>query len=652
MIYGIFEEFLSMLLLAVLAVALFRRLTLPAIVGYLLVGTIFGPHALGLFSDLEEFQLIGQLGVVFLLFTIGLEFSFAEINAMRRTLLPLGLGQVVLTAAGVAAMAGLAGFDAAAAFAVGAVLAQSSTSIIGKQLVEQGEDTGSHGRLAMGLSVFQDVTAIPFVIAIPALAVGGMVWVGEMGRVLAIALVMTAILWGSGRWLLRPIFHSISKTRSLELFTLTGVTVAVGAAWVTEQAGLSLALGGFLAGMVLGETEFQHQVEAAIRPFRDILLGLFFITIGMQLQLVALPSILHWVVPLALGSMVFKAALVWGLCRLAKVGNHQALRTGLILAVGGEFGFALLALALNVGLLTMEQEQVLLGTVLLSMLVTPFLIRYNLAIADWLAPLPPAPPGRREGAILPSGQHNHVVLCGYGRVGQNIAQFLGEENIPFMAFDLDVERIREASAAGHPVYYGDARDPALLETVAVGTARLVVVSYGDLPAAVRTVEHIRSINRQVPVLVRCRDENHLERLKAAGATETISETLEASLMLVSHALYLSGVPLSRILRRMGEVRTGRYRLLKEFFVDSGTVDLETSTGVRGWLRAVTLGPGSRAVGQRLGDLALAEGVRITALLRHGVRTASPDPDAVLEAGDVLVLHGRPEQLEALDKILR
>lgn len=650
--YGIFEEFLLMLGLAALAVAVFRRLTLPGLVGYLLVGAFFGPHALGLFSELEYVTIIGQLGVVFLLFTIGLEFSFAELNAMRRTLLPLGLGQVLLTTTGIAAMAWLAGFPPAVAFAVGAVLAQSSTSIIGKQLVEQGEQGAHHGRLAMGISVFQDVTAIPFVIAIPALAVGGMAWAGELARALIVALAVTLVLWAAGRWLLRPVFQEIANTRSMELFTLVAVMVAVTAAWITDQVGLSLALGGFLAGMVLGETEFQHQVEASIRPFRDILLGLFFITIGMRLELVALPQIAHWVMLLVLGSILFKAALVWGLCRWAGVDAHRALRTGLVLAVGGEFGFALLAIGMESGLFDPVHKQVLLGTVLFSMIITPFLIRYNLAIADRLAPVRPFSPPGTEKILEPLAYRQHVLLCGYGRVGQNVGRFLADEGIAFVALDLDVGRIQAASTAGCPVYYGDASDPRLLEALAVSRARLVVVTYDDLPAALRTVEHVRQLNEQVPILVRSRDEKGLEQLQAAGASETISETMEASLMLVAHALHLSGVPLSRIVRQMNEARAGRYRLLQEFFADSGALQLGVPASPRGRLVAHTLAAGSPLVGQILGVLKLPENVRVTALVRRGVRGAAPEPEVVMEPEDVLVLYGPPEQLATVDNLLK
>lgn len=560
---GVLAEFLLMLALAAGGLALLRHLALPGVIGYLLVGAFFGPHALGWISGGEYVELIAQLGVVLLLFTIGLEFSVTEITRHRQTLLPLGLGQVVLTTAGVGAVAWLAGFGPAAAFAVGAVLAQSSTSIIAKQLLEQGEQTARHGRLALGISVFQDVTAIPFVIAIPALAIGGAGWLGEMTWLLGLALVVMVVLWAVGRWLLRPLLHHVAATRSLELFTLVSVVAALGAAWVTEQANLSLALGGFLAGMVLSESAFQHQVEAVIRPFRDLLLGLFFITIGMQLELLALPGIAHWVLALAFGSIVFKTLLVWLLCRIAGVDRHRALRTGLVLAVGGEFGFALLALSLDAGLLDPQQKQILLGAVLISMLLTPLLIRYNLAIADRLTPIPEGPrsvPQEPEGIPRLEG---HVVLCGYGRVGQNIARFLRGEGVSYIAVDADPARVRDASLVGEPVFFGDAREPHLLQALRVEGASLAVVTYDDLPAAERTLQQIQSLNPAIPVVVRTEDEHSMERLRAAGATECVAETMEASLMLVAHALEWAGLAPERVRRIVDEARRDRYRLLRD-----------------------------------------------------------------------------------------
>lgn len=650
--YGRFEEFLLMVGLAAAAVALLQRFRLPGIVGYLLVGALFGPYAIGLFSDLDDVQFIAQLGVVFLLFTIGLEFSLAEVNAMRRTLLPLGLGQVVLTTLLIALAAWAFGFAPAAAFAVGAVLAQSSTTLIGKQLIDQGEQGSRPARLAIGISVFQDVTAIPFVIAIPALAAGGYAWIGDMGQALVLALAVAVALWGSGRWVLRPLFRSISRTRSMELFTLVAVAVAVGAAWITEQVGLSLALGGFLAGMVLGETEFQHQVEAAVRPFRDLLLGLFFITIGMQIDLVGLPGILHWVVLLAVGSVALKIALVWALCVRAGVDRQCALRTGLMLAVGGEFGFALLALALDAGLLTDVQTQILLGSVFVSMALTPLLIRYNGAIADRF--LGGAVAGAvQEGAVpgaadVPGGVSGHVVLCGFGRVGQNIARFLDVENIPWVAVDVDTERVRAASDSGAPVFYGDGREPALLDALNPAEARLIVVTWDDLSTAEEALMHIRDRAADVPVLVRARDELNLDRLLAAGATETVSETLEASLMLVSHALHLSGVDSDRILNHMQEARANRYQLLREFFGGRGAVSaLHDPRSGPERLDSLVIDPDSKWVGQPLSALSVPEDVRITAVVRHGVRGVEPDADMVLRGGDVILLYGMPDRLKAV-----
>jgi CPA2 family monovalent cation:H+ antiporter-2 len=590
----------------------------------------------------HQLRLIAEFGIVFLLFTIGLNFSLPQIRALRSQVFVLGTGQVVLTTAAVGVAAWLAGLPAAAAFVVGAVFAQSSTTVISRQLTEQGEEHSRHGRLGTAMSVFQDVTAVPFVIVIPALGVAaGAESIGTtMGWAVLKALLAFAIVFGVGRWVLRPAFHAVAESRSAELFTLTVLLVSLAAGWTTAELGLSMAFGAFLAGMVLGETEFRHQVEAAIRPFRDVLLGLFFVGIGMLFDLRSLPDIWLAAVGGALVLMLVKIVLVAGLVRFSGIDTMTAWRTGLLLAVGGEFGFAVLAIALGAGVIVDATGQVALASVLLSIVLAPLLIRHNHAIAAWLTP---SSGQRSDGAPaattagLAADLSGHVIICGYGRIGQSIANFLDEEDIPYVALDLDASRVREAHLAGEPVYYGDATDRTVLESVGIANARLLVIGHHDLPAALAVLDAVRTLRPGLPVMVRATDESQVDKLRAAGATEVVPETLEAALMITAHALLLLDVPLARVLRRIKEQRTGRYQLLKEFIRgDAPYLDEDAPAAER--VHPVVLPGRSGAVGKTIGELELP-GVTVTALVRKGERHLDPSPGTRLEPGDVLVLFG-------------
>lgn len=641
---------LLLLGVAVFVITVFHRLRIPSSLGYFLVGVILGPHTVGPVVDSGHIRVAAEFGIVFLLFTIGLNFSLPQIYALRHVVFGLGSAQVLLTTAVVGSVAWLGGLPPAAAFVVGAVFAQSSTTIIGKQLAEQGEEQSRHGRLAVAMSVFQDVAAVPFIVIIPVLAGGGVnSFALSLAWALGKALLAFAVVLAAGLWLLRPLFHEIAARRSPELFTLTVLFVSLVAAWMTQSLGLSLAFGAFLAGMMLGGTEFRHQIESAIRPFRDVLLGLFFVTVGMLLDPALFPGIWHWAVLGAAGLLVVKAVLVTLIVRWGSIDIATAGRTGIVLAVGGEFGFALLAIALNEGVIPPDVAQIALTAVLLSMIAGPFLIRHNHDLVRRVTgavehpfrdvPIPSVPQAH--------ALRDHVIICGYGRIGQNVGHFLEEERIPYVALDLDPVRVREAHIAGEPVYYGDAAERDILEAVGLATARLVVVSHDDVGAAMRVLHHVRALRPDLPVLVRTRDESHVEELRRAGATEVVPETLEAGMMIVSHTLLLLDVPLSKVVRRIRDLRVNRYQLLREFFQGGApfTGD-EEQEKVSDHLRAVALVPGAYAIGRSLAELDLAgHHVLVTALVREGRRQLAPRPETRLEEGDVVVLFGKAEELQ-------
>ncbi|WP_249976691.1 monovalent cation:proton antiporter family protein [Vreelandella olivaria] len=638
----------------VFVVLLFQRLKIPPSLAYLFVGVILGSHTAGPALESTYIQMIAEFGIVFLLFTIGLSFPLPQIYALRNTILGLGTAQVVLTTAVITLLGWAIGLPLIAAFIVGAVFTQSSTTVISKQLIEQGESQTRHGRLGTTMSVFQDITAVPFVVVIPVL---GTAAASEIAGALGIALIKALAAFGivliSGRYLLKPLFHIVASRRSAELFTLTVLFVSLIAAWTTDSLGLSMAFGAFLAGMVLGETEFRHQVETTIRPFRDVLLGLFFIGIGMLVEPALLPSIWHQALLGAAALLTIKTIIVTLIVRYSGIDSQTAFRTGLTLAVGGEFGFALLAIGLDNHIIATQPAQITLTSVLFSMIAAPFLIRYNQPLAAWL--FKKRTHYKDMDALLPdnhSSYHHHVIICGYGRTGQVISRFLESESIHFVALDMDPTIVKEARLAGHPVFYGDASDPVVLEGIGLATSSLLIISHDDRTATLRTLHHVRYAKPDLPIVVRTNDDSGTEELRKAGATEVIPETLESGMIIAMHSLLTLNVPLWRVTQRLQEQRIKRYPMLKELFRSSLERLNEEHDGKTERLHAVQIDAKSPCLGKTLGSYDLpSHAVTVTALVRDNQRTRYPAQETVLEAGDVVVLLGTPDALETAETCL-
>jgi len=655
-----FNNILILLGWSVAIVALFRRIHLPPTLGYLFVGMLIGPGGLAFIHSLEELRTFAEFGVVFLMFTIGLEFSVTRLMTMKRTLLGLGGIQVMLCTA-VAGVAGwYFGLAPKMAFVAAGALALSSTAVVAKQLSEQNELHTIHGRMSIGILLFQDIAAVLFLIVIPVIAhrtetaLAGPLLLGLLK-----GLGVTLALGLAGLWVLRPLFHEVTKAHSTELFMLAVLLVALSAAWITNKLNLSMALGAFLAGLMLGETEFRHQIEIDIRPFRDVLLGLFFITIGALFHITLLPQHWYWVLLLLVAIIGLKTLIIMGLTwAVSRVSLAKAFRTGLILAQGGEFGFVLLTLAINQKLIDPKQTQVLMAALVLSIIVSPVLIRYNKAIANLLfgttdQVLPEAKP--HVLAEHTAKLREHVIICGFGRVGQILSRFLEQEHIPSVALDLDPIRISSSSLAGEHAFYGDTRRPEVLAAAGLARARMVVVSFADEPAALETLEHIRALRLDVPVFVRTRNDSNLRTFQEAGATEVVPESLEASLMLASHLLLTLGVPASRILFKIRAIHADRYKIIQGFFKgEDDTTPLEAALSSRMSLHAVTITEDAYAVNKTIQELSDPETpFSVKMLTRGAIRHADPEWTMVLQAGDVLVLYATPEALYRVEeKILR
>jgi len=562
-----FEQLLLLLGASVVLVVVLHRLRIPALLAFLAIGAVVGPGGYSLVAAGDSLHAIAEFGVVFLLFTLGLEFSLPRLIALRSTVFGIGSLQVLLCGSLVFVVAWLAGLPPAASFVIAGGLALSSTAIVSRELVSSGELHSRHGQLAIGILLFQDIVAVLLLIALPTLA-GDEAFSLRSLTPLATGIALFLAMLAAGRWVLPLALEEAARTRSEELFMMAALLVALAAAWLTQQLGLSMALGAFLAGMMLGESRFRHQIESDIRPFRDLLLGLFFISIGLLLDLRLLLD--HWLLIIGLGLVLVavKFALIAGMTRALGETRETALRTGLALAQGGEFFFALLALAARESIVPAHTASLLIAVTVVSMSLTPLLLRRSEAIAGWMMARAPGKPEADEvDAAIPlhaacDSLSGHVVILGYGRVGQTLARFLREEKIPFVALDTDVVRIQEAERAGDNVYFGDPVRADVLRAAGIERAALLVVSFDHVPAALRIVTHARQLRTDVPILVRTRDDTGLAELKAAGATEVVPETLEASLMLVSHLFMLLGTPAVRVQGLLANTRQQRYRLLQ------------------------------------------------------------------------------------------
>ncbi|MBL0142715.1 MAG: cation:proton antiporter [Betaproteobacteria bacterium] len=631
---------------AVAVVLLFRRLSMPAILGYLIVGVAIGPAALGFVAASEEKRYLAEFGVVFLMFSVGLEFSLPQLMAMRRTVFGFGGAQVTLTMVLAAAVALAAGESWKTGLIVGGVLAMSSTAIVSKTLSEQAQLHTPAGRRIMGVLLFQDLAVIPLLVLIPALALPAEALAGAIAVAMLKAAVVLAVVLFVGQRLMRPLFHAVAKQKSSELFVLFVLLVTLGLAWVTEITGLSLALGAFLAGMLISETEYRYQVDDYIKPFRDVLLGFFFVTIGMLLD----PRVVlaQWfpVTLVLVALLAVKFALIFWLGRVFDNEKPTALRCALALAPAGEFGFVLLSLAGREGAMAPATLQVVLAGALLSMLVTPVLLAHSERIvlyfveSEWTQ----RAMALHQLAVKTMATQGHVIVCGYGRSGQALARFLEREGVSVIALDADPERVRQAAAAGDSVVFGDAARREVLVAAALTRAVAVVVSFADTTKALTILAHVREMRPELPVIVRTWDDTDVGKLREAGAAEIVAEVVEGSLMLATQTMLLLGVPLNRVLRRLREVRSERYHLMSGFF--PGSTDTEDDAeAAQPRLRSVMVGPSAASVGMTLESLNLeAMQVEVTAVRRQGVRETNPSRGMRLRENDIVVLLGSQEAL--------
>jgi len=534
------------------------------------------------------------------------------------------------------------------------VVAMSSTVLIVQQLAERAELNRTHGRLAFSVVLFQDLAVVPFLALAAALAPDGEAFtLGNTLKLVGAGTAAVLVVLAAGRWLLRPLLYVIANSRLRELFTLAVLLVALASAWASQLAGLSMALGAFLAGMMLAETEYSHQVESVIRPFRDILLGLFFISVGMLLDFHALWHEFWLIFALLLALVLVKAVIASLATRVFVDSNFKAVRTGLTLAVGGEFGIALLTLLLQNKAIDPSIAQPLLVAVVLGMVLAPLILANNKRLARLLLGErgPPKTAIEREDAVtLAVAKREHVILCGFGRVGQNVARVLEAQGFEYIAIDLDAVRVRAARQMGQPVVYGDSADESVLEEVGLANANAVVISFSDNNTALAILRSLRKLRHDVPALVRTPDDSRAGELKAAGATEVVPEAFEASLMLASHVLMSLKLPAATVMRTVAELRGNRYEMLRNVIArgdESGNDAAFTEQ-----VRSVVLPPGSWCIGKCVDEVRRAGAqVAFTGIRRQGILGREPSGDTRFEDGDIVVVYGTPEALEHAEAVL-
>jgi monovalent cation:H+ antiporter-2, CPA2 family len=654
------ELTLLYLLAAVLGVVAFRTMKLPPMLGYLAVGVVIGPNALALAKNADGVRHLGEFGVVFLMFVIGLEFNLPKLRAMRSHVFGLGFSQVGLTiliatgaALGLAAlMPEMWGMSWQTALALACALSMSSTAIVVKLMTERLEMESEHGKRVMGVLLFQDLAVVPLLVLIPALGASTDQLAGTLLMAMFKATVLITLLLVGGPRVMRFWLTLVARRKSEELFVLNLLLITLGLAWLTELAGLSLALGAFIAGMLISETQFKHQVETDIRPFHDVLLGLFFISIGMMLDWRLVLERWPLVLLLVIVPVLFKAVLVTALTRALGATTGVSLRTGLYLAQAGEFGFVLLTLAQSNSLVPPALLNPILASMVLSMLATPFIIMYSnrivmkLVSSEWLQQSLQMTNIARKSI----NSNKHVIICGYGRCGQNLARILEREHIPYIALDLDPDRVRQAAAAGDSVVFGDAARLQALMAAGLARASAVVITYLETPGALKVLTHIRSHAPHVPVIVRTQDDHDLELLQDAGATEVVPEAIEGSLMLASHALALVGVSMRRVIRIVQDQRDARYNLLRGYFHGADDDSVDELHHER--LTTLTLPADATSIGKSLGQFDLGSvGVRVVSLRRNNGKLIPVADALMIEDGDTLVLSGQAESLALASNML-
>ena len=658
------KDIVILLAVSVPMTVVLTRFGLPTIVGFFLTGLIIGPSTLGLVTEVETIETLAQIGVVLLLFTIGLEFSVTRMLGVKREAMLGGGLQLGLTITLVWIFATVMGLDFEVALLLGFAVSLSSSAIVLKLLTDRVEVNSSHGKLSVGILLFQDICVVLMVLVLQGLAGGPDGMGGAVGgtgssviiilKEIAIALLAMALIVVTVAYLVPKLFHEVVKLRNREVFILTVVLVCLGTAWLTSLIGLSLAIGAFVAGLAISESEYSNQIVAEVLPFRDTFSSLFFISIGMLLEVDYLASHALTVLAVVAGIVALKALVVVGAGRALGYPLRLSVIVGLNLAQIGEFSFILIMMGEEYGFMTEDLYQLMLSATIVSMALTPFVFQFSPRIASAV--------GRVFGARIPkdrvdikAGLKEHVIIVGYGLNGRNLARVLKETAIGHIVMDVNTDRIRSARKEGHRAHFGDSSHPEILKRMGIENAKMLVLAISDPFATRRTVKFARELNPTINIIVRTRYIDELEDLYRIGANQVISEEFETSVEIFANVLREYRVPGNIIKNQIAIVRQEGYAMLRDPSMETDMLEslrniLETST-----MDTFFVEEGCAVEGRTLGELDLRArtgGVTVMAVIRKGNATTNPQGDFKIETGDMLVLLGSHFELNAAMQILR
>ncbi|MEE9154286.1 MAG: cation:proton antiporter [candidate division NC10 bacterium] len=649
---GFLKDLVLVFGVSTLVVFLFHRLRQPTIVGFLVSGVLVGPYGLSLIADVHQVELLAEIGVVLLLFTIGLEFSISKLNQMRWLVLGGGSLQVLGTILLIGGGAWLFGLPPAQAVFFGFLLALSSTAIVLKILMDRGEIDSPQGRFAVGMLLFQDVCVVPLMLLTPLLsgktATGPVAILLVLGKV---ALTVTLIFFLS-RLLVPRLLFQVVKMRSPEIFIISIILICLGTAWATSQIGLSLALGAFLAGMVIAESEYSHQTMANILPLRDSFMGLFFVSVGMLMNLGTLLTHPLEVAGTLLAILIGKTVVVVGSVLVLGYPLRVAALVGCALAQVGEFSFVLSRVGWEWGLITPELNQYFLSAAVISLLLTPFVIQLSPKLADRIGRLRGVErwfPGRSFEELKPERVQlrDHVIIVGYGPTGGNLSRVLKATQVPYCILELNGETVRRMRAKGEPIYYGDVASQEVLKHLGIQHARSLVIAISD-PASIRRATRLaRDLNPHLYILVRTRYEVEIDELYRLGANEVIAEEFETSIELFARVLRRYHLPRSVIGEQVEKVRQEKYEMLRQFQAPPlGQSDVTRLFAQVEMETYLTREAGS-TTGKTIGELHIRHrtGASVVAVIQDGRIIANPGPEHRIAAGEVLVLVGNRQQVE-------
>lgn len=658
----LFGDILIIILASLPVAYICLRLKLPLLVGLMLTGIAIGPYGFGLIKELEGIEMLAEIGVMLLLFTIGLEFSLSRLKEMKRLVLLGGGMQVVGTVAAGAAIAFLLGRPVNQSIFFGFLLALSSTAIVLKSYVDRNEVDSPHGRVGIGILLFQDICIVLMLLLVPLLGGKDIVSFSSILLDLGFSLGVLVLVIAASWFLIPKILKRVAELRSPEVFILTIVFLCLGLSWVTASLGLSLALGAFIAGVVLADSEYSHQATAEILPFRDVFNSLFFVSIGMLLSLSALAANLSNVALLVVGLIVGKGILIWAVVRILGYPQRIAAMAALGLAQVGEFSFVLAKTARGTDLLPDVDYQAFLAASIISMIATPFLIaaapRFSFFIQSVLKDGKVQDLGNAESDEIhmtsSGGLQQHVIIVGYGLNGRNLARVLRAVGVPYVVLDVNATAVNRAKSKGEKINFGDSTRREVLQHVNIDSAWSLVLAMSDPQAARRTVRQARHLNEKVHIIVRTRYVSEIAELYDLGANEVIPEEFETSIEIFSRVLHRYGISRKVIESQIDRIRQQGYEMLRSTVPVPTMMDQVNVALHEANTETVRIVENSPVAGLDLGkvDLRGQTGATVVAVLHNGGTEINPGADYILNAGDMVVLLGSPEQIEHATRILQ